>query len=126
VTAPAEPPPTEGRRFGLFHLSLIICAGVGAVGILAPGSLASASAQFTGAVFGALDWYFTAVVTGFLVLTVWLAFGRYGRVVLGAGGRAGVLAHLVAGDALRGGHRLGPALLGRSRADDALRQPADG
>ncbi len=81
-------PTNEPRRFGLFHLALLICAAVGAVGIMAPGSLASVSGQITGAVFGALDWYFTAAVTGFLGLTLWLAFGRYGHLVLGQPGDA--------------------------------------
>ena len=83
---PPEPHAPAPRRLGIFHLALVICALVGAVGILAPGSLASASAMFTGAVFGALDWYFMAVVSGFLILALWLAFGRYGTVVLGQPG----------------------------------------
>lgn len=84
--APETPPAPSPRRFGLFHLSLLLCAAVGVVGIVAPGSLASASGMVTGAVFGALDWYFMAVVTGFLALSLWLALGRYGRVVLGKPG----------------------------------------
>lgn len=86
---PAGPPETPAkRRFGMFHLALLICAAVGALGILAPASLASASASITDAIFGALDWYFMLVVTGFLLLSLWLAFGRYGRVVLGQPGDA--------------------------------------
>lgn len=88
IGPPSDPPPREPARFGLFHLALLLCAAVGAVGIAAPASLASAAGHVTGAVFGALDWYFTVVVTGFLLLCGWLAFGRYGGVVLGRPGDA--------------------------------------
>lgn len=85
---PAPAAPDRPPRFGMFHLALLICAAVGALGILAPGSLASASASITDAIFGALDWYFMVVVTGFFLLSLWLAFGPYGSVVLGQPGDA--------------------------------------
>jgi glycine betaine transporter len=37
----------------------------------------------TSTAFRALDWFFMALVSGFLVLCLWLAFGRYGSVRLG-------------------------------------------
>jgi glycine betaine transporter len=74
------------KMFGrgrLFWLSLLICAVVAVVGIYSPQSLESAATTFTRAAFSAIDWFFMASVTGFLVLIIWLALGPYGKLKLG-------------------------------------------
>ncbi len=70
-------------RVTLFRVALPICAVVGLAGILWPEWLAGTAGAITGAAFSALDWYFMALVTGFLLLSAWLALGRYGSVKLG-------------------------------------------
>jgi glycine betaine transporter len=73
------------RRFrpNLFHVTLPICAVVAAVGIASPDALADFAAAVTTTAFRALDWFFMALVSAFLILCLWLAFGRYGSVRLG-------------------------------------------
>ena len=69
--------------FNLFRVALPICAVVGASGIVWPEALAGVAGEITGSAFRALDWYFMAQVSGFLLLCIWLAVGRYGTVKLG-------------------------------------------
>jgi glycine betaine transporter len=71
-------------RLNLFHVTLPICALVAVWGMWAPDQLADNATRITSAAFRALDWFFMAVVSGFLVLCVWLALGRFGSVKLGA------------------------------------------
>ncbi len=78
----ATEPQPQGR-ITLFGVALPICALVGLGGILWPDRLAAAAGSITGTAFRALDWYFMVMVSAFLVLSIWLAFGRYGRVKLG-------------------------------------------
>ena len=75
----------EGRRpkLDLFWVSLPICAGVASFGIAYPDSMAHAAKTLTGTSFRALDWFFMVSVTGFLIASIWLAFGRYGGLKLG-------------------------------------------
>ena len=72
------------RHLTLFRLSLPIIAAVAVGGIVSPDALAGAADSVTGLAFDALDWFFMATVTTLLVLALWLGFGRYGRVRLGA------------------------------------------
>jgi glycine betaine transporter len=77
-----------GRKggIGLFHISLVLCAVMAMVGFVWPDAFADTITTATGGAFAALDWFFMASVTGFLVLCGWLAFGRYGRLTLGPPG----------------------------------------
>ncbi|HET6612873.1 MAG TPA: BCCT family transporter [Kofleriaceae bacterium] len=65
---------------------LVVCAAVGAYGITAPTSLATIANDITTTFFRGLDWFFLASVTAILVLSLWLAFGPAGRIVLGKEG----------------------------------------
>ncbi len=70
-------------RHPLYLLSIILTGLIALYGILFPEDLGRHGATFADAAFGALGWFFMAVVTFFLLLCVWLAIGRYGRVKLG-------------------------------------------
>jgi len=52
-------------------------------GMLAPSDLAETAATITHTIFASLDWFFMGSVTAFLLLTLWLGLGRYGRLRLG-------------------------------------------
>ncbi len=67
----------------LFWVALPICAGVGLWGIVSPDGLTEVATAFTRASFRALDWFFMSSITGFLVMNLWLAFSRYGKLKLG-------------------------------------------
>lgn len=67
----------------IFWVSLSLCAAVAVGGILSPETLANAATTYTRAAFSALDWFFMASVTAYLILAVWLAFGKYGGLKLG-------------------------------------------
>ncbi|HSH42073.1 MAG TPA: BCCT family transporter [Arenicellales bacterium] len=64
-------------------VALPLCGGVAAWGLGDPAGLADWAGRVTGTAFRALDWLYMLLVTGFLVLAVWLAAGRYGLVRLG-------------------------------------------
>jgi glycine betaine transporter len=64
-------------------VALPLCFGVGLLGILKPDALADGASSITGAAFRALDWFFLAEASAFLLLCLWLAFGRYGHFKLG-------------------------------------------
>jgi glycine betaine transporter len=80
-----EPPEKQASAGGgaLFWIALPLCAAVAAWGILDPGKLGEVAELFTHTVFGALDWFYMAAVTSFLLLCIWLALGRYGSIKLG-------------------------------------------
>lgn len=67
----------------LFRVALPLCILIAAWGIVDPGSLAGAGSGLTARVFHSLDWFFLTSVTGFMLLCVWLGFGRYGALRLG-------------------------------------------
>jgi len=71
------------RRFGLFHVAILICAVVATLGVVSPETLVFWGRSITGVAFRALDWFFLAVMTGFVLLCFWLGFGRYGKRKLG-------------------------------------------
>lgn len=72
------------RHLTLFRVSLPIIAVVAVWGIVSPEALAAAADRVTGASFDAVDWFFMATVTALLVLALWLGFGPYRHVRLGA------------------------------------------
>jgi glycine betaine transporter len=55
-------------------------------GVFAPEHLAAAAGILTQSVFASIDWFFLATATVILGLALWLAFSRYGRLVLGKPG----------------------------------------
>ena len=66
-----------------------------------------------------LDWSYLATVGAFVVLCIWLAFGRHGKRRLGD--EPPEFSRFVVGDVVRRRHGLGPDVLGRRRADHPLR-----
>ncbi len=68
---------------GVFLVSLPICVFVALWGIIDPDGLASMGGAITEVTFRALDWFYLSIIVGFLVLSLWLAFGKYGRLKLG-------------------------------------------
>ena len=70
-------------RFGLFHVTLGICAAVATIGIAFPESLTRGVEVITETTFGAIDWFFMMATTGALLLCVGLALSRFGSVRLG-------------------------------------------
>ena len=73
-------------RVNLFSVTAPICAAVAGAGIFVPDLLSDAAEVATGTSFRALDWFFMATTTAFLVLSVWLALSRFGRIKLGQPG----------------------------------------
>lgn len=65
---------------------LALCAAIGIYGIAAPNSLAQVAGDITTTFFRSLDWFFLASVTAILILSLWLALGPAGRIVLGDDG----------------------------------------
>ncbi|MBW2454166.1 MAG: BCCT family transporter [Deltaproteobacteria bacterium] len=80
----AQPARRSRWRANLFRITLPICVVVAVVGIVRPDALADTAGAITSAAFQALDWFFMALVSAFLVFCLWLAFGRHGGVKLGA------------------------------------------
>jgi glycine betaine transporter len=72
------------RSSFFFLLTITICLAISLWGIVAPASLAYAAGLLTGAAFGSLSWFFLLSVTCFLLLSVYVAFSRFGRLRLGA------------------------------------------
>ena len=65
-------------------VSMALCAAIGIWGVLAPEQMSGAALAFTGFALGNLDWLFLAVCSLFLALSIFLAFGPYGSIKLGA------------------------------------------
>ena len=68
---------------GLFLLSLPFIAIIGIAGIVAPQWLEAGAQAFTGAWFSTFDWFTMLLSTGTVILSLLLAFSRYGKIVLG-------------------------------------------
>lgn len=67
-----------------FLIAIVACGVVAVIGVVWPNILQSAAAVLTTTAFRALDWFYLASMTGLLVLSLWLAFGRFGNLRLGA------------------------------------------
>jgi glycine betaine transporter len=65
-------------------ISMVLCAAIGIWGVWQPAQMSGAALAFTGFALDSLDWLFMAACTLFLALAVFLAFGSYGRIKLGA------------------------------------------
>lgn len=71
-------------RGSLFFVTTIaICLAISLWGILAPENLGYLASLLTGAAFGSLSWFFLLSVTFFLLVSLYVAFSRYGRLRLG-------------------------------------------
>ncbi len=70
----------------LFLFSLLLCAVVAVWGIVDPDNLGRVASVLTGSAFGALSWFFMASVTLFLLVCVWVALSKYGKLTLGVDG----------------------------------------
>ncbi len=77
------PPESPAFGGGVFLISLPICVLVAVLGIINPDGLARMGGAITDATFRALDWFYLIIIIGFLVLSLWLAFGKYGHLKLG-------------------------------------------
>jgi glycine betaine transporter len=67
----------------LFRVSLPICAVVALLGIFRPDWMSTGAQVVTRTSFRALDWFFMASVTGFLIFSLVLALGPWGKRKLG-------------------------------------------
>jgi len=67
----------------LFLFSLPFIAIIGIAGIAAPEWLAAGAGAFTRAWFRSFDWFTMLLSTGTVVLSLILAFSRFGKIVLG-------------------------------------------
>ena len=74
---------SKARGAALFVVTLPLCLGRGAAGVAWPDVVAAWGAAGTRLAFGALDWFVMLVVSGFLVLGAWLAFGPHRALRLG-------------------------------------------
>ena len=83
MPADKTPPRTTIFGSGVFLVSLPICIIVALLGIINPDGLARTAGAITDATFRALDWFYMSIIVGFLALSLWLAFGKYGRLKLG-------------------------------------------
>jgi len=72
--------------FNLFRVSVPICAAVAVMGIVRPEWMTAGAKTLTRTAFQSLDWFFMLSVSGFLVFSLVLAMGPWGRIVLGRDG----------------------------------------
>src|SRR5690606_31711532 len=71
-------------RIDLVVIALPLSTAIAVAGIVFPDVLTDWARIITTIVFASIDWFFLLTVTAFLLLVVWLAFGRYGNIRLGA------------------------------------------
>jgi len=64
-------------------VSLILCAAIAIWGVADPDSMTGSAQWLVNYSLTALDWYFLALCTGFLVIMGYMAFSRYGDIKLG-------------------------------------------
>jgi glycine betaine transporter len=76
--------PSGKRSNTVLIVSLALSFGIGGWGIVAPQNMTDVCLGITGFALESLDWFFLALCTGFLVLSIFLAFGPYGHLKLGA------------------------------------------
>lgn len=65
-------------------VSLVLCAAIAIWGVADPDSMTGAAQWLVNYSLTALDWYFLALCTTFLVIMATLAFSKYGAIKLGA------------------------------------------
>ncbi|RKZ36883.1 MAG: BCCT family transporter [Gammaproteobacteria bacterium] len=67
----------------VFFVSVILCGAIGIWGVISPQSMANAALGMTGFALKSLDWFFLILCTGFLILSIYMAFGPYSHIRLG-------------------------------------------
>jgi glycine betaine transporter len=75
---------TPSRFNTVLIVSLALSFGIGGWGIIAPQQMTDVCLGITGYALESLDWFFLTLCTGFLILSIFLAFGPYGHLKLGA------------------------------------------
>jgi glycine betaine transporter len=73
----------KGSINTVFVVSVLLCGGIGAWGVIDPDSMTGAAQALTGFALDSLDWFFLLLCTGFLALSAILAIGPYGDIKLG-------------------------------------------
>jgi len=71
------------KNYLVFFVSVILCGAIGVWGIIAPDAMANAALGMTGFALKSLDWFFLLLCTGFLILSVYMAFGPFSHIRLG-------------------------------------------
>jgi glycine betaine transporter len=67
----------------VFVVSMAFCVVIGAWGLVDPDSMTGTMLGFTNYLLNGAAWYWLLICSGFLVLSVYLAFGPYGKIRLG-------------------------------------------
>jgi glycine betaine transporter len=70
----------------IFRITMPLCAVIAVFGIVWPQAMGTIADVLTRGLFQALDWFWLASVTCFLLLAFWLALSRYGQLRLGRPG----------------------------------------
>ena len=65
-------------------VSLVLCAAIAIWGVADPDSMTGSAQWLVNYSLTALDWYFLALCTAFLVIMGGMAFSKYGEIKLGA------------------------------------------
>ena len=65
-------------------VSLVLCAAIAIWGVADPDSMTGSAQWLVNYSLTALDWYFLALCTTFLVIMGYMAFSKYGKIKLGA------------------------------------------
>ena len=65
-------------------VSLVLCAAIAIWGVVDPDSMTGSAQWLVNYSLTALDWYFLALCTTFLVIMGYMAFSKYGKIKLGA------------------------------------------
>jgi glycine betaine transporter len=71
------------KSYLVFIVSVVLCGVIGVWGVLAPEQMTDTALGLTGFALKSLDWFFLVLCTGFLVLSVYMAFGPYSHIRLG-------------------------------------------
>jgi glycine betaine transporter len=71
------------KGYLVFFVSVFLCGTIGIWGIMAPDAMANAALGMTGFALKSLDWFFLILCTGFLGLSIYMAFGPYSQIRLG-------------------------------------------
>ncbi len=68
----------------VFIVSMLFCAGIGTWGLVDPDSMTGTMLGFTNYMLTGVSWAWLAICTSFLLFSLYLAFGPYGSIRLGA------------------------------------------
>ncbi|RKZ90354.1 MAG: BCCT family transporter [Candidatus Parabeggiatoa sp. nov. 1] len=71
------------KSYFVFFVSVILCGAIGVWGLIDPDTMADVALGMTGFALKSLDWFFLILCTGFLFLSIYMAFGPYSHIRLG-------------------------------------------